>query len=176
MAIFKDRLASLQDITLVFASCVVAIYSWSILIFFYRLPAWLLHLTVWDILNIAAYTFTLNLLESLVILCCLIILAAILPADLLRNKFGTRGGTLVLITAILLAIFQYSTDWYLILPGEVWLWSEVVLVALLISYLLYRYQQIEERLYFFLERLTIFLYIYVPLSLIGVAIVVFRNI
>ncbi len=110
------------------------------------------------------------------ILCCLIILAAILPADLLRNKFGTRGGTLVLITAILLAIFQYSTDWYLILPGEVWLWSEVVLVALLISYLLYRYQQIEERLYFFLERLTIFLYIYVPLSLIGVAIVVFRNI
>jgi positive regulator of sigma E activity len=56
------------------------------------------HLNFWDVVGILAYTQTVGLLESAMVLLVLILLGAILPARLFRDEFVAQGSMLVLLT------------------------------------------------------------------------------
>lgn len=151
------------------------IYGWTILRFNYNLPGWLYFLTLSEIGSVFAYSIVTNLLESLLVIVCVIAAAAMLPRKLFLDAFVARGVvfcTLVLALMMYIAS-QFTTKQYY--PSEIIRWSPVLLIVFaLIAYLLGRVSFTRKALEFFADRAIIFLYITIPISLISLVVVLFR--
>lgn len=162
-----------HEVVPVFATCAVPVFSWTIFWFLHRMPGWLPFLAPWRILGIFAYTQAFALLESLSILLVLILMAAILPVRLFRRKFVAVGTALMMSAALWIACGQ------IILidnPNRLPLWAALALAFTLLScVLVHRYPRLEQFLSSLADRLTVFLYLYVPLGLLGLVVVVSRN-
>ena len=165
-----------------FASCVVPVHSWSTFTFLDQMPGWLVYLNAWDLIGTFAYTQAFALLESIAVLLVVILLGAILPARFLRDRFATRASILVLLT-LGCGIVAQSTGRIPFTGSMAWpsksfiLGGTLYLASIGASYgLMHRYRHLEEAVHAFMERLTVFLYIYVPVGILSVAIVVVRNI
>jgi hypothetical protein len=159
----------------VFASCAFAVYTWSILMFLRELPAWLLYLSGWDIIGIFAYAQVFALLESATVLLGLLLLGAILPAQLLREKFVAQGSIAVFLTSgwAIASHIQVIPVW----PSEGFFLGAVSCLAPIggVYVLIHRYERVEEALNSFAERLSVLLYVYVPVSFLSVVIIILRN-
>lgn len=146
--------------------------------FSYKLPGWLLHVRIWDIAGIFAYTLTLSLFESLIALSALVLLAAILPQPLFRQRFATQGGLLVLLSAgwLIPAEIDYLEVIKEATVKTLIYWSGWYLASLIVAAaLIYYFRRLEEGLNSFLDRLTILLYVYMPLSFLSLTIVIIRG-
>jgi hypothetical protein len=177
-AALRSRIPRRSEITPVFAACVVPIFTWSIIWFFQELPAWLRYLTTWDILGILAYTQAFALFESASVLIIVTAIAAVLPEPLLRAHFLPQGSAIVLMTAFWAILFQLIFDavirsWS---PADFALWFGMALVSiLLVSVLVHRSEAVENAMTALADRLTVFLYVYIPSGLSGLGIVILRN-
>jgi hypothetical protein len=162
----------------VFASCVFPIYGWSILWFLHKLPSWLQYLDFWDSVSIFAYTQAFALLESVVVLFVLVVLSIVLPVRFFRDKFAAQGSVMVFVAAclaVLLRAFDLGLrSWNF---GELLLGLVLSLVPIGAScVLVHCSQRLEDAIGAFAERLTLMLYVYVPLGLLSLVFVVARNI
>ena len=178
MDIFKNRRSARRDIALVFASCVVPVYSWSILAFLEKLPSWLLHLSLWDLIGAFAYTQAFAFLESGVILLGLIALLFVLPERFFSDRFVAQGSMLVLVTSVWAAAFQINVGTVRLWSLKIFLlWSTLYAVSIGIVYVLvHRYKRLEQSLYAFTERLAVLLYVYIPITILSFLAIVIRNI
>jgi hypothetical protein len=175
LAIFRRRFPSRGDAIPVFAACVVPVFTWSILQFLYFLPSWLLSMSLGDVLSILAYTLASALLESVSLLLVMILLAAILPARFFRNKFAVLGSVIILLTSACAIVLQYNLS-ILESPRALVVMLALYLASIAVSYVLvHRFKRVEGLALSFAERLTILLYVYVPLGLIGALVVLLRN-
>ena len=165
-----------------FASCVVPVYSWSILAFLEQMPGWLFYLNAWDVIGIFAYTQAFALLESAMVLFALVLLGAILPARFLRDRFVAQGSMLILLTSGWAIAAQYITiipftkyaPWH---SKRFLLGAVLYLASIGVSYVLIRrYRRLEESINSFIERLTVLLYVYVPITFLSIITVILRNI
>jgi hypothetical protein len=166
----------------VFATCAVPIHSWSTLMFFNQMPGWLVYLNAWDLVGTFAYTQVFALLESVMGLLIVLLLGAILPGRVLRNKFAAQGSTLVSITLVFSIMAQYTqkfpftrkTPWN---SGTFLLGAALYLASLGVSFaLIHRYEWLEKFIKSFVERLTILLYVYIFTSFTSIIIVILRNV
>jgi hypothetical protein len=177
LAIFKSRLPPYQDIVLVFGACAVPAYSWTVLILFRRLQSFLTvySLNLWDLIGVLAYALTFAFLESAIYLLSLILLSAILPVRFFRQRFVAHGSVVVLLTAVFAMAFHYrpvtglsartfgiGLALYAALNGALYV-------------LIRRYGRLEAFINAFTERLTVLLYVYITLTVLGVTVVVVRN-
>jgi len=174
LAIYK-RLPSLRQITSVYAVIVLAVYSWTILHFFWKLTGWLYYLSIGEILTILAYSLTVNLFESLLVLCIPLGLSLFLPRIWFANTF-VSSGVIIAITvlgysAFLLTQFQ-SSDGY---PNSLVRLIPIVFIASVIfAILASKAKLMLQVIDFFAEQATIFLYVSIPLSLISIVVVLVR--
>jgi hypothetical protein len=180
LAIFKKRLPPKRDIVLVFAACAVPVYSWSIVAFLERMPGWLLFLSLWDLMGAFAYTQAFAFLESAAVLLALILLSVILPARFLRDRFIAQGGMIVFLTVAWAVALRYARG-----NASVAFWSLKTLLLWLVLYsvsvgvpclLINRYGRLEHIIDALVERLTVLLYFYVPITLLSIVVVILRNI
>lgn len=148
------------------------------LAFFDELPAWLLSLNAWDIAGILAYTQLFALLESAAVLLFLVLLALLLPARFFRDRFVAHSTLLVFLASIWAIAAQSDST---IIPrfslDTLFLWLGLYLAFAGISYLVIRRSgRLEKGLGAFAERLTVLLYVYLPVTLLSAIIVIIRNI
>ena len=174
---FPDR----QSLLGVYAVIVFLVYSWTLLISFYKLPSWALFLTTGQILSIYAYAFSVNLAESLFVLLGLLFLDYTIFL-LLRNKeeFQLRS---LLITVILLGssmwrlvLFQEYSNVSAFVGGELTWWAVTITLGLPIAIFVPKVAIIRKIMRAFVDRTVIFLYVYLPLSFISLIVVIIRNI
>ena len=147
--------------------------------FFQKMPGWQPFLDTWAILSILAYALAFALLESLIVLGLVVALAAILPARTLRTRFVGLGSTLVLAITFWTVIFQLIFEPVIVYwsRAEFALWFGLALVSILLTVLLvHRSERAQQLISSLADRLTVFVYLYVPLGLLGLAAVVTRNI
>ena len=177
MTIIGKWLPPKRDTTLVLASCVFVVFSWSILWFFYRMPGWLPYLDIWGIVGIFAYSVASSLLESILLLLLLIALAVVLPARWFRDRFAAQGSLLVFLLLFWAALLQtilnlrmWSPDQFL--PGLVL----PIMSIMVASILVHRSKHLAQAIRALAERLTVFLALYLPLGFLGLAVVLVRNI
>jgi hypothetical protein len=164
----------------VFAACVVPIYSWSIVAFLERMPGWLLFLNSWDLIGAFAYTQAFAFLESTIVLLILIVLSVILPARFFRHRFVAQGSMtmfLTLVWAIALRNLKGKAgvvSWTL---KAFFLWLVLYSTSIGASYMfIHRFKRLEESINAFIERLTVLLYVYVPITFLSLMIVILRNV
>jgi hypothetical protein len=176
--IFRSRIPPKDQIVLPLATCVFFVFSWSIVWYFHKAPGWLLFLPPKEVLGIFAYTQGFALLESLAIWLCLILLAMLLPAQAFRARFASQGTMTVFVAALWAILLRLIAATPLGLDaGRIALWAAFFLTSMVLSWILVaRLRPMENALGAIADRLTVFLYIYVPLGLLGLVVVIVRNV
>jgi hypothetical protein len=172
-----NRLPSLQENLQVFAVIAAFLYTWTILWLFWELPSWLNFLTVGEVLPLFAYALATNFLESILVLAGLNLVCFLLPQPWFHTSFVPRSFLLVAFGLGYLMVFISLFGKEAEHPPGLWIWS-LVIYALLIpaSLLLGRTAIVKNLAEFISDRLTIFLYLLVPLSLVSVLFILLRNI
>jgi hypothetical protein len=177
LATSKNRLPSRNQLVSLFASCVFLCFTWTILNFFHKAPGWLTFLAPGEVLGAFAYALGGALLESLLVLFLLVVLAVLLPARWFGDRLVAQGTVMVLVIAFWSAVFQLiyasTPKWD---PDKMLLWSVLLLLSTVISsLLLHRLECLEKVVNALVERVTVFLYLYVPMGLLGLTVVAIRN-
>jgi hypothetical protein len=184
--IIQARLPARRDILLVFGVVLFVVFGWSIRGFFYKLPAFSLYFGVGANLAILSYMMAFALLESVLVTGLLVLLSALLPAGWLKSGFAYKGFLIILVSTIAMILFQgyYSSNFLKdILAGQTYpfppflrgaIGSVLALAALL--WLFHWKPQLQRYVLDVVERLSLFTYIYVPLGIIGLLVVLVRNI
>ena len=176
----NKRLPPKHEILIIFGAIVFPVFSWSIYNAFYLLPSWLSHLVAGQILILFAYIFSVSLLESVVLLAGILILTILLPAKYLRDKFVPQGFLILWIGflfAILAQFGQMSFSFWgrepraVLAVGLSFLLLETIIPYVLVN----KYERLESGLRIIADRLTVFLFVYIPISVISVAAVIVRN-
>ncbi len=177
MHLFKNRLPPSSAIFPVFAVISFLIYGWTLVIFFWKVPSWLMFLTLDEILVNLAYALAAALLESLAILALLLLISIILPAAMMKDVFVTRGAVAALIGlgSVVLYMVRFSEVGYSFLDGlTLWTLSSLAL-TLLLTFLAPRLNFIVRLAAWTSDRVTVFVYIFLPLSALSFLVVIYRN-
>lgn len=176
MTIF-NRIPRLSQLVPVYAVIALVIYTWTILWFFWKLPSWLDFLNIAEIGVVFSYVLATNFIESLMVLCAIIVLSVILPKKWFYDLFVARGTCIVLFGLGYMTYLAYQVQAKVDHPvfsfRLVTLVPEAILV-LVLGYLVGGIRPIRKFLEFFSEQATIFLYLFIPISIVSVLIVLVR--
>jgi hypothetical protein len=176
-----QRLPNSQAILQVYAVIAVMLSGWTITAFLWKLSAWLLILNMGEILTVFSYSMVANLIESLVVLLLLLMVSACLPASFFRDDFVVRG---TILTVGLIGSLMAFVKSHMVFGMENGLKLLIGPLAVLLLTAILMGLPSELRFVRFLhsairrtsDRLIVFLYILVPLFVILLAYVIFRNI
>lgn len=171
------RIPKLEQIKPVYAVIVVMIYTWSFVLFFWRLPSWLYYLTLGEIEVIFSYMVVVDLLESILVLLVPVILAIILPKKWFYDQFITKGNYLILLSLGYLMLFYGDLINDILSPWA--LLQKILIIGFVILALTFLFDKIgflNKLVQEFSNRAIIFLYIWIPISIISLLVVLVRNI
>lgn len=164
---------------LLFAAVVFPIHAWAILQTLQEVPAWILRLDSWDLTGVLAYTQLYALAESITVLLLLVVAALLLPGRLLRRHLVAQGSMIVFSTAGLAIALHLGEKLVrpdrlrLLLLGVVGIaWLAAMGVAL---FLVPRRPAWIAALEGLARRLAVLSTLYVALGLLGLGVVVLRN-
>jgi len=179
LATFKEhlesKLPSRQEILPVLSVIVFIVFTWALYRMFFQVPSW-------DVLIIISYALMFALFESAVVLGFLLIFSLFFPAKYFKEKFVAQGSTVVLMISMGAFALQrkikimYRLDgWELILYPFVIL-AAIVFVIFTASYIYDRFKILPRIINTVTERMIVFVLLYVPLSILGLLVVLVRNI
>ena len=176
----SKRLPHINEIISVFAVISTMAYGWTLVAFLWKLPSWLKYLIFGEIFSVYSYSLLTNFAESIFCLAIILILCVILPPRFLRDVFILRGTifAISLLGTLMLVLSFYSDDNPTLMGGPP-VWLVILLISSLLMFLLdflsRKVQTVASALLWFADRLMIFLYINLPLSLIALVVIAIRN-
>jgi hypothetical protein len=173
-----SRLPKPQAVLQIYAVIVVMLSAWTITAFLWKLSAWLLVLNLGEIFAIFSYGMLTNLIESIIVLVFLLGICVLLPAHILRDEFVVRGtilaigiiGAMMTFVGLHMRFGMETRSNVLIGPFIV-----ILLTALLLGFSS-KSRFLAIGISWISDRLTIFLFILLPLFVILSVYVIFRNI
>ena len=177
VAAIRRRVPSRHEMLLMLSVCVFPVYAWSILNILREIPAWVLRLSVGELIGVVSYAMAFALFESLVFLLVPLALSLILPVKLFRARFVAAGTMLVAITSAW-AVLAHLNDRAIRLWGlkHFALWGLVYLASVGAGYFLVRrFARVAKVLDAVAERLVVLGVVYVALGVLGLAVVIARN-
>ena len=178
---FRARLPSRQKVFPVFSVIVFVVFSWTLVREFFQVPSWLKYMNVGDIMVITAYVLAFALFESLLVLGFLLLLSLVFPVKIFRDKFIAQGCMLVLVAGLGAVLLQENINLvYHLKIRELSTYPLVILLGLVIlvfalAFVFDRLSAIPRLLTVIADRMTVFAYLYVPLGLISLVVVILRN-
>jgi hypothetical protein len=172
----RNRFPSLQENLQVYAVIIAFLYTWTILWLFWELPSWLNFLTVGEVLPIFAYALAINFLESLLVLAGLNLVCFLLPRPWFHTSFVPRSFLLVAFglgyLMVFISLFSKEAEY----PSGLLVGSLVIFLLLVpFSLFLGRIPIVKNLAESISDRLTIFVYLLVPLSLVSILFIILRN-
>lgn len=178
MDIFKGRMPARDEMLNALAACILPVFFWSIINVLYEVPAWILRLSTWDLLGVIAYTQAFALVESVVIFLLILALALVLPRRFFREKFLALTATIMTISTIWLILAHYNDQvirqWGL---KQFLLWFLVIGFTIMVAYILVlRFEKVGVVVDAVYRRLSSLSFFYLFIGVIGLTIVVVRNI
>jgi hypothetical protein len=175
--IYRNRKLSSRDLFLSFGAIAFPVHVWAIINILYILPAWLLRFSIWELAGAIGYPLVDTLLESCLLWIGLIGLGTILPRKWLADKFVALSSALVWLLAIWAVLVQFIYKSILQWELEQSLLG-VLLVAFsfcLVYWLVQRYGRLEGWINRLTQVLAVLTYFYVIFDLLGLVVVILRN-
>lgn len=175
-----DRIPSVKQILGVYAVIVFGVYSWTLFVSFYNLPSWMFYLSAGQIASIYAYAFLASLADSLLMLAG-VVLADYLLFFMLRDMTEFQSRAIVIAAAALLCsvirlyLFSGYEDSAEFISSEFKWWAIAAAVGLPLAVLFSKVGRLRGFIEGFSERTSLFLYFYLALSGVSLAIVLVRN-
>jgi hypothetical protein len=177
----KARLPSRQEALAVLSVILFIVFSWTLYRVFWWVPSWLEYLSIWNILIIVAYVLAFALIESLVVFGLIVLLGLVFPRQLFKDQFIIQGSAISVGLGVVAFLVQrkvnliYRLELWQTLAFPILILIGVIVLVPIISIVLKRFARLSRLVLAAAERMTIFAYLYVPLGLIGVLIVIARN-
>jgi hypothetical protein len=174
---FASRLPSMGQLTAVYGVIVLMIYSWTIYWYLWKLPSWLYFLTLGELLVTFSYAMVVNFIESLLVLLVPVLLSLLLPLRWFRDRFVAQG--VILVVLLLIALMNYLdiiTGLQGFPPGLGWLVLVVIMVIAFMIFLAGRIELFRKVVEEIGNRATIFIYIFLPISVLSIIVVLIRNV
>ncbi len=165
----------------VFSIFAFLVFSWALYRMFWYVPSWIEYLSLGNILVIAAYTLGFALLESGMMLGLILLLCLALPPRWFRQQFTAQasalalvlGGGAYLIQRQVSMIYDWTTG--MIYAGVSGGLIGVVIFVLVSAWLFRRFSNLPRLVCAFAERMTIFGLLYTALGVLGLIVIIFRN-
>ncbi len=168
------RLPPFSDILSVYAVIATMLFAWSILLFIWYLPSWLHFMGVGDLIGIFSYVMASSFIESLSVLFFLLLFSIIPPQKYFRNHFAVYGASvafcaigLLMLRLILFNFFTISIPYFR---------QVLVFAPIAVSLLSVVVPPLRHAWLWFSDRLVVFLYILIPLSVFSLFVILARNI
>lgn len=172
------RRLSRQELLNVFAACAFPIHVWLIINVMREVPAWILRLSIWDLIGVISYSLMFALIETGIIFLGIVLLSLVLPRRFFRHKFVALSTMLVFVTSAWFIVLQYNS-WIIEFKRPIisLIWALSFLLAAAVGYVLVsRRPKLEAGINNFVQRLGVLSFIYVFLDVVGLIIVIIRNI
>jgi len=178
MTSLLQRFPNPSTIPPVFAVIAVPIFGWTLTSWLWKLPSWLNFLTPGEIAAILSYAMMTAFLESLLICSFVLLLCFIWPTRAFRDQFVVRGTWLAIglgLGVLGNGAWRGSTR-YTYAEVSLIAWSIASLIAIsLLIFLSGRVRFMGMAAEWISDRLTVFLYILIPVSVLSILVVVVRN-
>lgn len=179
--LLASRRPSRAEVWPVFSVFAFLVYSWALYRMFWYIPSWIEYLSLGNILVIAAYTLGFALLESGVMLGLTLLLCLAFPPRWFRQQFTAQasalaavlGGGAFLIQRQASMIYDWTTG--VIYAGMGGVLIGVVIFVLASAWLFRRFPILPRLVCAIAERMTIFALLYIPLGVLGVVVILLRN-
>jgi len=175
-----SRLPKVQGISSVYAVIAFMIQAWTINVFLWQYPSWLYYLNKQEILAIFAYRIAESFIETLFVLGILLLVSIILPPRFLRDVFNVRGTAFIVFMLGSIILFWnrfLDRDPGVVMADYLRIWTAAaVLLSVAISYASAKIKVVSSFLIWLSDRMIIFLFILIPMSLISLVVVVIRNV
>jgi len=178
----------------VFSSAAFCAYNWSIIVFLWDLPSFLLEWSTLDIITYAAYQFMFALAGSLLVTAFIAILGLIFPAKYIRNNLAVSGTALVAAFAVNSIIYKERGSiifWLATILSRsnlatsqivisTWIAVLVILIAVLVILpiclvIATKSKMVDRAINRFINNLSVLVVPYVILSLLGILLIVFKH-
>jgi hypothetical protein len=178
MAGILRRFPNISAILPVYAVVAVPIFGWTITSWLWKLPSWLNFLRPGEITAIFFYAILTAFVESILICSFILLLCFLLPSRMFRDQFVVRGTWFAIgLTSSILGygVWRGMTRFTY---AEVSLiaWSIVsFIIVLLLTLISTKVRFMTGAADWISDRLIIFLYILIPLSILSTLVVVLRN-
>jgi hypothetical protein len=173
-----QRFPNTSAIPPVYAVIAVPIFGWTITSWLWKLPSWLNFLTLGEIGAIFAYALMTAFLESLLVCGLVLLLSFLLPARSFRNVFVVRGTWFAIGLALSVLGYGAWRGWtrYTYAEMSLVVWSTVSLITIaLLIFFSGRFRFMALVAEWISDRLTVFLYILIPVSIVSILVVFIRN-
>jgi hypothetical protein len=172
----QKRFPRRSDMIAVLAVAVFACFSWTLIGFFNKLSSFILYFTLGEIANIFAFMMAFALLESLATTVLLVLISAILPASWLKEGFAFKGFLIMLIATATAILFQKSLGDHFPSIGTLLTYTLIPLsLIVLLVWFIHSRPRLQNILLSVQDRILIMLFIYVPIGVIGLLVVMARN-
>lgn len=174
----RSKLPDSAAILPVYSVVAVPIFGWTFTSWLWKLPSWLNFLTAVELMGIFSYAMLTALVESLLIFGLLLLLCLILPSKSFRDQFAVRGTWLALSLAVCVlgngawrGLMRFT---YADIPLS--LWSLVgLLIIIVLTLSASKIQFMTRAALWISDRLTVFLFILIPISILSLVVVIARN-
>ena len=178
----ENRLPAWGDLFSVLAFTSFLVYGRMLFVFVWNVPSWLMFLTMDRILSILSYGLVFSFLESAGYVLFLALVCFVLPARWFRQEFVVRGVWVMAIWLVSWNIFfirmsSLGLDGGLQVLAYLYPWLIATLILVIVFYFLsMRVRPLKNVGIWIADRTLIFLFIFLPASLIGLLVVLVRNI
>lgn len=172
------RFPATSAILQVYAVITAPIFGWTITSWLWKLPSWLNFLTPGEITAIFFYAMLTAFLESVLICSVFLLLCLLLPPQLFRDHYVVRGTWVALGLCLSIlgnGVWRAMTRFtYAEISLLIWSFVSLIIIVLL-AFVSTRVRFMTLLAAWISDRLTIFLYLLIPLSILSVLVVVIRN-
>ncbi len=180
MRYIRNNSASKSEYFQLFLVCLFPIQAWALVNLFYSFPSMQLEMTVWQMLSVTAYVFAFALFETLVVFLVLFLLSLMIPRQLFSARLVATGTALVLCASIATILNHLNYLWnigngYKSYWSPGWIAAGIVSAGLMI-WGAWRSPRMEKILRSGAERVALLSILYLTFDVIGVLIVISRNI
>lgn len=167
-----------SEIFALFIVCAIPIHIWSIVNAFREMPAWIIKMSMWEVLGVFAYTQAFALFETISIVFLLALLLFILPRFIVGEQVVPISMMIVLLVTIWLVILQLNVNWIderKVSAVAIWGVSLILALSILI-FLVRRSRRLQIFSQRVLDRVMVLALFLLFVDLLSVLIVVTRNI
>ena len=174
--LIRKRFPSRSDVIAVLAIAVFVCFSWTIFGFFNKLSSFLLYFTLGEIAAVFAYMMAFALLESLAVTGILVLVSAILPSGWLKDGFGYKGFIILVIASVDAILLQNSLEnVFPPVPTLALLALAPIVLSVAVILFIRSRPRVQNLLVSVQDRFLVMLVIYLPIGLISIVAVTFRN-
>jgi hypothetical protein len=176
----KRRFPARAEAVSIFGVVVFAVHSWSVYGFLFNLPAFVLRYRAGEIVAVFFYHMAFAFLESVFFSALLVLVAALLPFAWIRKGFVYRGFLLLLAATVGAIALQnsFSFEIFEFDASNLGLLYERIGGGLILFAgtwaLTQKYAGVQRFLGDLADRISIMLFVYLPLDAVGLLVVAWR--